>query len=411
MPRVLFRSRPALRTRLAAQLPGMVETTMDRLTADVPFYQQLSADQLENDVAEVTRLNLELFRRLLREGRAPEREELGSMLRSARARAEEQIPLPAVLTAYYNGFRTCWEEIGALGEVDDVEELIDIGSLVLRYLELVTTAVTEAYVETVTAMTGRDRAARDQLLARLVVGQDTPAMWEGAGLVPWTERTLLHLRVRAPRHQHHVAVTVEARRRARGIREALIELSGHEVLDSLTPTGGLIVLRGSVAPEEVRRALGRVLHRRWYVGLAHADGAAATPAAVQAAHDTAEVAQRLGLPAGVHLLADLALEVQVTRPGPARDVLAGLLRPLDDQPDLLDTLVAHVSASGRRAETAEALHVHPNTLDYRLRRVRDLIGVDPTDPQGSHLVRTGLVVRRFLDSQRVVPRVSGPRAS
>lgn len=373
----------------------MVDTTMERLTADVPFYQQLSRDQLENDIAEVTRLNLELFMRLLREGRAPEREDLGAMLRSARVRAEEQIPLPAVLTAYYNGFRTCWEEASGRVNVDDVEELIDIGSLVLRYLELVTTAVTEAYVETATAMTGRDRAAKDQLLARLVVGEDSPALWQGAALAPWTHRTLVHLRVRAPRHPHPVTVTVEARRRARAVREALAELSGHEVLDSLTPTGGLIVLRGTIAAPDVRRALGRVLHGRWHAGLAHAEGAATTAGAVAAAHDCAEVAQRLGLPTGVHQMADLALEVQVTRPGPARDVLADLFRPLDDQPDLLETLSAYVAASGRRAETAEALHVHPNTLDYRLRRIRELTGIDATDPAGSHLARTGLLVRRF----------------
>lgn len=369
---------------------------MDRLVSDVPFYQQLSPDQLDNDVTEVIRLNVELFERLLREGRTPERDELAAMLRSARARAEEQIPLPAVLAAYYTGFRTCWEEAAALIEVDDVEELMDIGSLVLRYLELVTTAVTDAYVETITAMTGKDRAAKDNLLGQLVLGADAPAMWHAAGLTPWPHRTLLHLRMRAPRHQHAVTVTVEARRRARCIRDALASLSGDEVLDSLDPTGGLIVLRGTIEPHEVRRALARVIRGRWHAGLAHAQRAEATADAVAAAHDCAEVAQRLGLPTGVHVIKDLALQVQVTRPGPARDALAALLAPLDDQPDLLKTLEAHVAASGRRAETAEALHVHPNTLDYRLRRIRKLTGIDLTGPQGGQLARTGLVVRRFL---------------
>ncbi|MFE6506886.1 PucR family transcriptional regulator [Nocardioides sp. NPDC057767] len=396
MPRVLFRSRTNLRTRLAAHLPGMVDATLERLASDVPIYQQLSRDQLENDVAEVVRLNLELFMRLLREGRAPERGDLEAMLRSARVRAEEQIPLPAVLSAYYNGFRACWEETNGLVAADDVEELIDIGSLVLRYLELVTTAVTEVYVETVTAMTGRDRAVKDQLLAKIVAGEETPALWHGAGLVPWTHRTLVQLRVRAPRHPHDVTVTVEARRRVRALRESLAEVSGHEVLDSLTLTGGLIVLCGTIPAVDIRKALARVLQGRWHAGLAHAEGAAATADAALAAENCAEVAHRLRLPTGIHQIADLALEVQVTRPGPARDVLANVLRPLDDQPDLLDTLRAYVAASGRRAETAEALHVHPNTLDYRLRRVHKLTGVDPTHPQGSQLVRAGLVVRRYL---------------
>lgn len=381
---------------MADRLPGMVGTTMEQITAQVPFYQRLTQDQLDNDITEVTRLNVQLFIRLLRESRPPERDELGAMLRSARRRAEEQIPLPAVLEAYYSGFRACWEEVASLADRDDIDELGDIGLLVLRYLELVTTAVTEAYVETVTAMTGRDRAVRDQLLMRLVVGEDVPAMWSDAGLRPWRERTLLDLRVRAPRHQHDVTVTIEARRRARVIREVLVELSGHEVLDSLTPTGGLIVLRGTHSAEDVRSALGKALNGRWHAGLAHAAGPATTADAATAAHDCAEVAKRLGLATGVHEIGALALEIQVTRPGPARDALAKMLNPLDDQPDLLDTLAAYVVADGRRSEVAQELHVHPNTLDYRLHRVRDLIGVDVTKTQASHLVRSALIVRRFL---------------
>lgn len=396
MPRTLFRSRPDLRTRVAAQLPQMLGTTVEQLTAEVPFYQRLSRDQLENDVTEVTRLNLQLFGRLLREGRAPEREELAALLSSARRRAEEQIPLPDVLAAYYSGFRTCWEESVVIAAATDVEELVDIGSLVLRYLELVTTAVTEAYVETVTAMTGRDRAARDELLSRLVTGEDTPAMWHDAGLAPWSERTLLDLRLRAPRHEHDVTITVESRRRARALRTALTDLTGHDVLDALTPTGGLVVLRGRLSAADVRRALGGVLRGRWYAGLAHATESGRTADAVTAARDCAEVADRLSLRPGVHELADLLLEVQVTRPGPARSALQGLLAPLDDEPDLLETLAAHVAAGGRRSDAAQSLHVHPNTLDYRLRRVRELTGVTVTDPHGAQLVRAALVVRRFL---------------
>lgn len=106
------------------------------------------------------------------------------------------------------------------------------------------------------------------------------------------------------------------------MREALVELSGHEILDSLTPTGGLMVLRGSISASDVRRALGSVLPGRWHAGLAHAEGAEATVSAVTAAKDCAEVAHRLRLATGVHQMAELALEVQVTRPGAARDVLA-----------------------------------------------------------------------------------------
>jgi len=44
--------------------------------------------------------------------------------------------------------------------------------------------------------------------------------------------------------------------------------------------------------------------------------------------------------------------------------------------DLIDTLEAFVGEDLDRRRTAERLHVHPNTLDYRLRRVAELTGLD-----------------------------------
>jgi DNA-binding PucR family transcriptional regulator len=98
----------------------------------------------------------------------------------------------------------------------------------------------------------------------------------------------------------------------------------------------------------------------------------------------------------VHVLGDLVMEVQVTRPGPARDALERLLEPVSDHPDLGETLVAYVDAGGRRAEAARALHVHPNTLDYRLNRIADLTGIDPADRVGGEQLRWALVVHRYL---------------
>jgi sugar diacid utilization regulator len=41
------------------------------------------------------------------------------------------------------------------------------------------------------------------------------------------------------------------------------------------------------------------------------------------------------------------------------------------------TLDAYLRNDMRRADTAAGLNIHPRTLDYRLRRVRDLTGIDP----------------------------------
>jgi len=51
-----------------------------------------------------------------------------------------------------------------------------------------------------------------------------------------------------------------------------------------------------------------------------------------------------------------------------------ILDPLRDHPQLLETLVAYLSADQNVNVAAEALHVHPNSLRYRLGRVEELLG-------------------------------------
>jgi PucR-like helix-turn-helix protein/purine catabolism regulatory family protein/diguanylate cyclase with GGDEF domain len=51
-----------------------------------------------------------------------------------------------------------------------------------------------------------------------------------------------------------------------------------------------------------------------------------------------------------------------------------VLDPLRDHPQLLETLVAYLSANQNINAAAEALHVHPNSLRYRLGRVEELLG-------------------------------------
>ena len=51
-----------------------------------------------------------------------------------------------------------------------------------------------------------------------------------------------------------------------------------------------------------------------------------------------------------------------------------ILDPLRDHPQLLDTLAAYLAADQNVNTAAEALHVHPNSLRYRLGRVEELLG-------------------------------------
>jgi DNA-binding PucR family transcriptional regulator len=72
-----------------------------------------------------------------------------------------------------------------------------------------------------------------------------------------------------------------------------------------------------------------------------------------------------------------------------RDALADLrgqvMRPLDDVPAatrerLAETLLSWLLHQGRREEVAAELHVHAQTVRYRMGQLRELYGDRLTDP-------------------------------
>ena len=115
-----------------------------------------------------------------------------------------------------------------------------------------------------------------------------------------------------------------------------------------------------------------------------ADGAAALPgAAVQARH-THHAASVLSEPTAVVSSADLASHVLLLASVGAdarqsfRSQLLGPLAEYDrgHNTDLIATLDAFLSCSGSWQRCAEQMHVHVNTLRYRLQRVEQLTGRD-----------------------------------
>ncbi len=100
-----------------------------------------------------------------------------------------------------------------------------------------------------------------------------------------------------------------------------------------------------------------------------------------------------------HTLADVFVELAVADVPFVDAWLRSLARRLDSGPDLLLTLDAYYRHDMHRGTTATSLNVHTRTLDYRLRRVRELTGIDPGSTRG---VRTlsAVVTRRLSGAWR-----------
>ena len=65
--------------------------------------------------------------------------------------------------------------------------------------------------------------------------------------------------------------------------------------------------------------------------------------------------------------------------------------------DLLETLAAFLDSGLDRRKAAEALHVHTNTLQYRLGRIEELTGLSLDDPRDLTTFVLALSVREVDD--------------
>jgi purine catabolism regulator len=73
-----------------------------------------------------------------------------------------------------------------------------------------------------------------------------------------------------------------------------------------------------------------------------------------------------------------------------------VLRGLEGQHDLQETLLAFLDSGLSASETARRLHLHKNSLRYRVQRIESLLGRDLHDPEDIAEVFTALTVRRLF---------------
>ncbi|MEU6824809.1 helix-turn-helix domain-containing protein [Streptomyces atriruber] len=98
-----------------------------------------------------------------------------------------------------------------------------------------------------------------------------------------------------------------------------------------------------------------------------------------------------------HTMSDVFVELAVADAPFVDAWLHAVARSLQPGPDLLVTLDAYYRHDMHRGATAAALNVHPRTLDYRLRRVRELTGIDPGSTRGVRIF-SSVVTRRLSEA-------------
>jgi hypothetical protein len=394
-----------LYARVERAVPRLARRMIDTFVAEIPLYGQLPREQLEGEILAITEENLRLFFRALRSGEALSPAVLGDVRLSAARRAQERVPLAAVLTAYHVGARIGWEAIVATAEPGETDAVIAAGARVLVYAQQVTSEVAAAYLEEQQTIYGEERDAHRSLASALLSGEPVDAIAQRLGftIAPAYVVAALRIEPHPDESDRGVGGAVAARRKVRRAQRALDDWLGEPVVGLLDPVGGSVLLPATAdtahgcadrLPDLVA-AVSTAAGAEVSAGGAVALGVADIPRAATQAHDVVRLARVLGRPPGGYLLRDVLLEYQLTRPSDAQSDLAQLLVPLDRNPDLPLTLEVYLDHDLDRRKTAAALHVHPNTLDYRLRRIVELTGLDPSTTRGLQLLGAALASRRL----------------
>lgn len=368
--------------------PGDVaEQLVTSFREEIAGYRRLPTPVIGQQILDVARRNVELCFRSIASGHEPSVADLEPFMVSARDRASEGMPLEDLLHAYRLGGRLGWLAIVAAAEPEERASLIIAAERLMHYVDAVSAAVAQAYLdERQQVVSEEERAARD-LFDALVgdgpVGKRLEAFAERRGFELADSYRPFVLRLPGSAGRHHAELASALRRDgvlALTEGDRVAGLLGADEAERVAPGNGLVVV-------------GEPIRRRHLA------------AAIDELRVVAELAESNGVGGRVDPQA-FALELLLlAAPRHAAAIARRVLNPIQVADagrgsELMTTLEEFLECGLDRRRTAERLHVHPNTLDYRLKRIRELTDLDPRNPQHVALLVLAMKVGPMPDRRR-----------
>jgi hypothetical protein len=410
-----MRPQAALARRVADNVDLLARRMTGAFVAEIPVYAHLPREQLDGEILQICCYNLRVFLRFLADGDAPTEGELAPIKTSAARRAEERVPLETVLIAYHIGSRIGWEALCDVARPSEHADLLAAARIVIAYTQIVTSEVSAAYLEERQAIYGEEREAHRSLAKALLAGAPSAGLAERSGYQLAGQYQVVALAIERSVDERTAAVqpSVAGRRKLRRIEQCL----GEQMLGLLEPYGGTVLVpvtgEDPPGPGPIHELVARIAAAAGApvrAGITVQSADEGLPAAAGQAHDVLRLLVRLQVPPGAYTLDDVLLEYVLAMAGPAAHRLADALAPVETGPQLIETLGAWFAADFNRRRTAAALHIHPNTLDYRLARIGELTGFSPATARGVQLLGAALTLRRLGTIHNADPAHSDPGA-
>lgn len=319
-------------------------------------------------------------------------------LRSPRAtgaaRAEQGVPYAAVLQAFRMGGRFIWELLVQRAAPENREVLLRAAADIWAVSDDLASDVTDAYRTALAEKARRDGQMRSVLVGTLLDGDAGPTeqVWETAGILDLGSFDQ-YVVVSAESPEPGVEGLPDVERALTRVNAASawrLEHGHQEGVVALRPGFGvdhLVALLGDLARGRVgvSNALPRLEDAQDGRRQARTACAAATPGSRD-----------------VVCFEDHPLAVLLaSSPDQAKALVEALLAPVlalsaEDQAVLVETARAWLAAGGSTSAAARELHVHRNTVRYRIRRLEEITGRDLARPVDAAELYVALECIRIL---------------
>jgi sugar diacid utilization regulator len=311
-----------------------------------------------------------------------------------RRRLHQGVPLTSVLRGFRFGGLEVWKACTALPDASHEERdelLFVVSGFVLEFFDSMSQAIGQAYLDE-----QYQRARwRDSLLYELISivfqfphdAEGFQRTAEALGVDPSVPRIALALQADLPigRPSNLDAaldrIALATSRKLKITSDELVRLLHRGRLVMWVPS-----IRGESVMAADRRIAEAAVHLAEelagvrYVGIGLMNqGPAGWAMSVDEANKALEFGQRTHSPNAVQRYSDISVNESIRRTDSVLRYLNSILERLSSEPDLLETLRIYFEHRQHRKLAADALRIHPNTLNHRLERIESTLGANLED--------------------------------
>ncbi len=391
---------PQVLRSLREVLPAVATQTANAVTSEVPEYRGALHGPMREIIEPAVQMALAGFLDLAGRSRGsdpstPLRPTIDGAYALGRGEARGGRSMDALLAAYRVGARVSWREWARTAAAGGIEAtaMAQFAELLFAYIDALSAASAAGHGDELTT-SGRVRERyRERLAARLVAGASADLLAAAADQADWTPSRSLTAVLLPQTQVHGVLASLDVD--ALHLRE---DLPGQETWPVEPPVTLLLVPDADGADR--RHLLRLLIGRQAVVGPSRPWTRAASSyrRASRILALTGALPTQRPLDTEDHLV-DLVVGAD---PEALADLRVRVAAPLVDLPvatreRLVETLYAWLVHLGRREQVAAQLHIHAQTVRYRMGQLRELYGDRLDDP---HFVRDAVLA--------LAPALAGP---